>query len=51
MLDIDNKFEIGQEVYVIRKEKTKEKYFVDMLQEGYSVCYSFLFLHIKETII
>lgn len=25
MLDIDNKFEIGQEVYVIRKEKTKDK--------------------------
>ena len=24
MLDIDNKFEIGQEVYVIRKEKTKD---------------------------
>lgn len=25
MLNIDNKFEIGQEVYVIRKERTKEK--------------------------
>ena len=27
MLNIDNKFEIGQEVYVIRKERTKEKCF------------------------
>lgn len=25
MLNIDNQFEIGQEVYVIRKERTKEK--------------------------
>ena len=25
MLNIDNKFEVGQEVYIIRKERTKEK--------------------------